>query len=137
MGTTNSPHSYLYRDETSSAGMYEYRLKQIDRDGRFEYSGTVEVVTTLNPEDYLLSQNYPNPFNPSTKIRFAIAGDDFVQVKVFDAIGREVETLFSGMAKAGVMNELEFNGNGRSSGVYFYSLTTKNRHDLKKMMLIK
>jgi len=137
MGTTNSPHTYLYKDETSSAGTYAYRLKQIDRDGRFEYSGTVEVATMLNPGDYTLSQNYPNPFNPSTKIRFTLATDDFVQVKVFDILGEEVESLFSGVAKAGVLNVMEFDGSGRSSGVYFYTLTTKNRHDLRKMLLVK
>ena len=71
-GTTNAPQNYSFSDVVKSAGSYNYRLKQINRDGGFTYSSEVTVKATLSPEDYKLSQNYPNPFNPSTKFNFAV-----------------------------------------------------------------
>jgi len=70
-GTTNSPKEYSYTDRNVSAGRYEYRLKQIDRDGRIGYSKSVQVEI-LVPRDLTLSQNYPNPFNPTTIIRYSL-----------------------------------------------------------------
>ena len=64
--------SYSYKDENLSAGKYQYRLKQIDFDGTFEYSNIVEAEI-LPPAKFSLEQNYPNPFNPSTKIQLAVA----------------------------------------------------------------
>ncbi len=136
-GTTSAPHAYLYRDEVQSAGKIEYRLKQIDRDGKFKYSASVEVTSTLAPADYGLSQNYPNPFNPSTKIRFALEKTGFAEMKVFDTIGREVQTLFSGFAYSGELQEISFVPEKLAAGVYFYTLSTNNRHEVKKMLLLK
>lgn len=136
-GTTSAPQVYLYRDEVGAAGKFEYRLKQIDRDGRFEYSASVEVTSTLAPSDYGLGQNYPNPFNPSTKIRFALEQSGFAEVKVFDTIGREVQTLFRGFAYSGGLQELSFNPENLAASAYFYTLTTSDRHEIKKMLLLK
>ena len=136
-GTTSRPQSYLYRDEVEAAGKFKYRLKQIDHDGKFEYSVAVEVTSTLAPADYGLSQNYPNPFNPSTKIRFALEKSEFAEVKVFDTIGREVQILFSGFAYSGVLQELSFSPEKPAAGAYFYTLSTNNRHEIKKMLLLK
>ncbi|MBK6914493.1 MAG: hypothetical protein IPH11_12910 [Ignavibacteriales bacterium] len=68
-GTTTEPKSYSFVDENLSAGKYQYRLKQIDFDGTFEYSNTVEVEIN-SPTEFSLGQNYPNPFNPTTKIKY-------------------------------------------------------------------
>ncbi|MBK7380203.1 MAG: hypothetical protein IPJ03_14635 [Ignavibacteriales bacterium] len=70
-GTTTEPKSYSFTDENLSSGKYQYRLKQIDFDGSFEYSNTVEVEVT-SPTEFSLEQNYPNPFNPTTKIKYTI-----------------------------------------------------------------
>ncbi len=71
-GTTTEPQTYSYKDENLSAGKYQYRLKQIDFDGTFEYSNTIEVEINP-PAKFSLEQNYPNPFNPSTKISMQTA----------------------------------------------------------------
>ncbi|MGA9407431.1 MAG: T9SS type A sorting domain-containing protein, partial [Bacteroidota bacterium] len=136
-GTSSVQHVYTYNDAVPSAGKFQYRLEQIDHDGNFAYSPTVEVNVTLTPDDYTLSQNYPNPFNPSTKIQFALASTQFAEVKVFNSLGEEVKTLFSGIGEAGVINEVEFDGKEFASGVYFYSLTADGRHEIKKMLLLK
>jgi hypothetical protein len=136
-GTTSAPQLYTYNDAVQSSGKFQYRLEQIDRDGNFEFSSIVEVNVALAPGDYALSQNFPNPFNPSTKIQFALESTQFAEVRVFNSLGEEVKTLFSGVGEAGVINEVQFDGREFASGVYFYSLMAGGRHDIKKMLLLK
>ena len=85
-GTSTDLHSYLFRDENLEAGIYKYRLKQIDFDGTFEYSDIVEAEVTI-PVEYYLSQNYPNPFNPSTKISWQSPVGGWQTLKVYDVLG--------------------------------------------------
>ncbi len=88
------------------------------------------------PTTCTLYDNYPNPFNPSTTIRFAIPRSEFVTLKIYDLLGKEVKTLFSGRAQAGV-HSLPFTGEQISSGIYFYVLTTENFRSVKKMLLLR
>jgi photosystem II stability/assembly factor-like uncharacterized protein len=71
-GTTTESHYYTFIDDNISSGKYHYRLKQIDYDGKFEYSNIVEVEF-LFVNHFSLQQNYPNPFNPSTEIVFELS----------------------------------------------------------------
>jgi hypothetical protein len=136
-GTTAFAHSYSYTDKIDDINAYSYRLKQIDRDGNFSYSGEVEVTTALTSADYSLSANYPNPFNPTTKFTFAVQNNEQVAVKVFNSIGQEVATLFNGVASANTLYEMNFNATGLASGTYFYMLRSNGRFEIKKMMLMK
>jgi hypothetical protein len=88
------------------------------------------------PESFKLDQNYPNPFNPSTKINFELPKTSEADLKVYDASGRIVKTLYSGFLSAGKYS-VDFSANGLSSGIYFYSLTTGEFKESKKMILIK
>jgi hypothetical protein len=92
-------------------------------------------------EKYTLGQNYPNPFNPATKIRFVIppAGnghDRYLQVKIYDMLGQEVETLVNGKFNPGVY-EIDWNSGNYPGGVYFYRLITEDFSETKKMVLVK
>ena len=135
-GNSNSPKEYRYLDKDLFAGVskFQYRLKQEDNDGQFKYSDIIEVKAI--PKQYELLQNYPNPFNPSTSIKFQIPGSSFVNIKVYDITGREVETLVNEEKSAGSY-EVNFNTEGLSSGIYFYKLRTDNFTETKKMLLIK
>jgi len=135
-GTTNAPQSYSYTD-VCTAGKYSYRLKQVDRDGKFEYSKEVEAEAALTAGDYTLGQNYPNPFNPATSIHFAVKADQRAKLVVFNMLGQEVATLFDGMALANTMYNVGFNAAGLSSGTYFYMLQTADKREVKKMSLMK
>jgi hypothetical protein len=91
--------------------------------------------------EYRLSQNYPNPFNPNTNIRYKISKNSFVTLKVYDMLGREIETLVNEFQKAGEY-EKQFSinlnsGRAISSGIYFYRLQADNFTDVKRMVLIK
>ena len=135
-GTTTEQNSYSFT-ETTSAGKYQYRLKQMDYDGRFEYSNVVEVTVGLTPEDYKLSQNFPNPFNPSTTITFAMKNTEHVTVTVHNMLGEEVQRLFDGIANADEVYRLSFDAKNLSSGVYFYQLNSASKNEVKKMSLMK
>jgi hypothetical protein len=113
----------------------QYRLKQIDFDGQFEYSNIIEVDAGA-PKQFALEQNYPNPFNPTTTISYQLPVASQVSLKVYDVLGREVMTLVNGEQEAGVYN-LSLNGATLSSGIYFYRLQSGNFVQTKKMMLVK
>jgi Secretion system C-terminal sorting domain len=134
-GNSNSPKNYSYTDEGVTSGKYNYRLKQIDNDGQFEYSKVVEVSIKV-PEKFALEQNYPNPFNPGTKINFVIPKSSFVNLKVYDVLGNEVATLVEEEKQAGSY-EVNFDASQLSSGVYFCKLTAGDFIETKKMLLMK
>jgi carboxypeptidase T len=102
------------------------------------YQGPVTGIGNRNvtPNKYVLEQNYPNPFNPSTNIRYEIPKICFVKLIVFDALGREIETLVNEKQSPGIYDAI-FNAGQYPSGVYFYRLTADGYSDTKKMILIK
>lgn len=88
-------------------------------------------------DGYKLEQNYPNPFNPTTSIFFSIPKDGNVSLKFYDVLGNEVASYIdNGFLKAGTYNA-PFDGSNLASGVYFYTLTTSEFVDTKKMILTK
>jgi hypothetical protein len=89
---------------------------------------------TIN--NFELQQNYPNPFNPTTQIRFTLAEQSQVTLKVYNVLGKEIATLVNDIKGAGV-HEVSFDGSGLASGVYFYTLQTGKFTQTRKMILIK
>ncbi len=83
-----------------------------------------------------LANNYPNPFNPSTVIRYEIGETREVNLRIYNSLGEDVETLVSQVQSAGSY-EVEFNAVGLTSGIYFYSLRTGENLAVKKMLLVK
>ena len=92
--------------------------------------------SAIVPEKFSLKQNYPNPFNPITTIRFDIRISAFTKLTIFDALGREIETLVNEKLSPGSYS-LVFDGSKFTSGVYFYRLTSENFTETKKMLMIK
>ena len=92
---------------------------------------------------FALEQNYPNPFNPTTHLRFAIparpAGGSnlqFVTLRVYDMLGREISTPVSEQMQAGEYT-VEFDGGGLASGVYIYRLRAGDFVETRKMILAR
>ncbi|HMQ79240.1 MAG TPA: S8/S53 family peptidase [Ignavibacteria bacterium] len=112
----------------------ELRINNTAAKNRFNVIG-IEPISNILPERFALYQNYPNPFNPSTTIKFDLPKNDFVNIKVFDIIGREVSS-FSSELDAGSY-KYEFNAANLSSGVYFYKFESNFYSDVKRMILIK
>ncbi len=134
-GTTSQVSSYSFTDKPGKTGLYSYRLKQIDYDGTFTYSGYVNVELTA-PEKFQLSQNYPNPFNPSTTINYTIPETNNVTLKVYNVLGKEVSVLVNKKQESGFY-EVSFDASSLASGIYFYTLNSGNNVSTRKMMLIK
>lgn len=134
-GNSNSPKEYKYTDKYPIGGSkYQYRLKQIDNDGQFEYSETIEVL--LIPTEIALFQNYPNPFNPSTKISWQSPVDSRQVLIVYDMLGNEIITLVDEYKPTGSY-EVNFDAVNLASGIYIYRLTVDNHTDTKKMVLLR
>ena len=88
------------------------------------------------PYKFMLNQNYPNPFNPSTKISYSIPEQSYVNLKVYDVLGREVATLADGEHVQGNY-KFEFDASNLTSGVYFYRIQAGSFIDTKKMILLR
>ena len=134
-GNSNISNSYEFTDNSQNFGKVTYRLKQVDFDGKFTYSNTIEVNVGL-PKELTLMQNYPNPFNPATTISYAIPTAGNVSVKVYNSLGQEVATLFEGYQEAG-MKQLNFNANNLNSGIYYCVVNFGNSTKVTKMLLMK
>jgi hypothetical protein len=85
---------------------------------------------------YMLGQNYPNPFNPSTSIDFTLPKSEFVDLKVYDILGKEVSTIISKKLNQG-NHTCSFDAGNLSSGIYYYQLTAGDYQEVRKMILVK
>jgi hypothetical protein len=93
----------------------------------------------MRPHSFELAQNYPNPFNGETRIRYNVrgpGGGEWVRLKVYDILGREVGTLVDGFMDAGE-HTVAFDGAGLASGPYIYRIVAGSCVATKKMMLMK
>ncbi len=146
-GTATERNDYNFVDRNLKNGISFYRLKQIDYDGKFQYSGIEELNVNNILFDFDLSQNYPNPFNPTTTVKFTISNVETrhasslqqVVLKIYDVLGKEVATLVNEEKSAGNY-EIEFNASQLSSGIYFYKIEVGNGQvftQTKKMLLLK
>jgi hypothetical protein len=135
-GNSNSPNDYNFIDiELRETGEYNYRLKQIDNDGTFEYSQIISVNVGI-PNHYSLSQNYPNPFNPETRIDFTLPENQRVVLRIYNMLGELVKEIINKETEAGSYS-IQFNSTGLASGVYIYRLETLAYVASRKMMLLK
>lgn len=141
-GTTNEQQQYEYLDrEVRPFETYDYRLRQVDFDGKTDYSPIYRVMATPVPTETRLLPNYPNPFNPNTYVTVELAQESEMNVAVYDMLGRLVKTLASGVHAAGG-HVFEWDGNDGSgvampSGIYFARLVTPTHTAMQQMQLSK
>ncbi len=134
-GTTTLIKEYSYTDKNLQSGTYNYRLKQIDLDGTFEYSSIQTAKVEMIPQEYSL-KNFPNPFNPSTTIKYALPKDSKVQIIIYNTLGEKVANVVDLQQEAGVY-ETTFDAGNLTSGIYLYQLITDEKVLTEKMMLVK
>jgi len=134
-GTSTNQHNYSFTDKDLVAGNYSYRLKQIDYDGKYEYSKVIEA--DVRPLDnFTLEQNYPNPFNPSTTIGYILNEKGNIKLTLYNAIGKEIAVLVNEEQDKGYHKTI-LNAENLASGVYFYKLQAGSLVETKKMLLMK
>ena len=150
VGLTYDPNQHVTLTAVADSGSrflsWSGDLTGSDNPATLKLDASKNVVATFEkipagveadiPDEYSLSQNYPNPFNPSTTIKFALKAPGHTTVKVFDMLGREVQTLVDKEMVAG-RYEIQFHNLTVSSGTYFYTITSGEFTSTKKMILIK
>jgi hypothetical protein len=141
-GNSSVISNYNFVDNSVLHGVVYYRLKQIDYNGSINFSNIVEVNLNI-PDEFVLEQNYPNPFNPSTTISYNLKNDGIVLLKVYDVLGKEVETLINQVQNKGYY-KVNFDAQKLSGGIYFYNLKVTDKlsgslifNQSKKMILVK
>ena len=134
-GTTTNGNHYSFTDNNLENFRNYYRLKQIDYNGEFKYS---DVVMVQNPalSDFHLYGNYPNPFNPATTIKYSLPEQSKIKIILYNILGNEVKTLYSGDQDAGI-HSLILNADNLSSGVYFVTMTAGGFYKTIKISLIR
>jgi len=96
----------------------------------------VEETNNGLPKEFNLYQNYPNPFNPATLVKYDVAKETLVSIKVYDLIGREVQTLVNNNMRPGSYST-RFDGRNLSSGIYLVRITAGQFQKTMKMTLVK
>jgi hypothetical protein len=122
--------SYFYASNTWYYHLYAPLTKSILTE---VFTSSIANASIVKP---FLSQNYPNPFNPSTTISYQLLAISYVTLRVYDVLGREIETIVNGKQNAGTYSA-RFNGNKLPSGIYFYRLISGDRSETKKMLLVR
>lgn len=135
-GTSNISNTYVFTDKALQSGNYQYRLKQIDYNGNYEYFNLSSEVSIGTPDKFALSQNYPNPFNPSTLINFNLPSESFVNLAIYDLSGKEVMSLIREKKPAGYYS-VNVNAGALPSGAYFYRISAGEFNSVRKMILLK
>lgn len=133
--TNTDTNNGVYTNGYSYKGYGTDRLETIAR--KFDKKITsLERNSVGIPDNYLLKQNYPNPFNPSTTIRFDLPKTSFVEIKIYNSLGRELTQLISREMVAG-NHRVTWDAKGYSSGIYFYRIIAGEFTDTKKLILVK
>mgnify|MGYP000330218570 CR=1 FL=1 len=126
----NSIQDSFYTLQMQS-GEYFWKVKAYTSDSTFTYSNVLNFIVDLAtdietkislPEEFKLEQNFPNPFNPGTKISWQSPVGSHQTIKLFDVLGREIETIVDGYYEAGFHSTFYIMNSTLSSGVYFYQL---------------
>ena len=143
----------------AESSTYEISIAQVDQSGSYSCEITSSIVDDLTlysrpinvtvqpstdiaenlsgiPDEFALFQNYPNPFNPATSIKFALPQPTRVKIEIFNILGRHISTLLDANKAVG-FHTIEFDTSDLSSGLYFYTISVDNFHQIKKMLFVK
>ncbi len=96
----------------------------------------IQQISSELPAEFKLYQNYPNPFNSSTIVKFDLSKENFISIKIYDYLGREVTTLFNGNLRIGAYS-ISWDATNYSSGIYFCYMVSNKFSLVKKMVLIR
>lgn len=135
--TSTEPKSYHFVDKNPPTHIVYYRLKQIDFNGFVQCLSQITVdLGSHFSKSFRLHQNYPNPFNPLTHIHYSVPFPNWVTIKVYDSLGKQVITLVDEFTTAGNFS-VTFDASQYRSGEYFYNLKAGNFTETRKMIVVK
>ena len=132
---------FAYSQTMQTGSMYVDSQGHVDPLSSNSLVVSMEDLTTVIINDFVLLQNFPNPFNSITSISFQLQAESSISVTIYDFMGNVVKDLFSGLESSGYksINWDATNNNGDlvSSGMYFYRLQVGDGSEVKRMMYLK
>lgn len=134
-GTTTTPQSYRFRAADLGVGTHRFRLKQIDYDGDAEYSPTVEIEIGIDGQ-YTIVSPYPNPTRNTAQLEIAVPEPQHVDVVVYDALGRHVQTLLSRELAPNRPARFRM-GRALASGTYVIRITGASFRTTRKLTIVR
>ncbi len=138
--TTSEPQYYTFTDKNLSPGVFNYRLKQIDLDGSFQFSPTLALEIKA-PGHFRLVKNFPNPFNPATWITYEMDRDAFVKITIINTSGQRVKTLIDNFRTKG-LHRILWDGRDDENqivagGIYFCQMKSESVFSTLKLILLR
>ncbi len=134
-GTTLEAQRYSFDAGTLLPGTYTFRLRQVDFDGVFEYSPEVEVAVALD-EPFFFSAPQPNPMRAESRVHVSVQQTQKVSVRVYDLLGREVETLMDGVLASGEARTLVLERGNLPAGLYLIQLQGSGFQSTRQVTLL-
>lgn len=133
VGTTDEVQAYNFQIDDLRQGTYTFRLKQIDYDGKFDYSSRVEF--TVNLDD--VSNIFPNPASSIAKVLIAVEDRQQVSVDVFNLAGQQISREFEGTLNAGADNQIEIKAASLTPGTYLVKITGETFSQTQKLLIVR
>ena len=131
------PQSVFVDSQNGNIWVTDFDNNRVLRFDVLSLTGIGVGAAASTSEEFGLAQNYPNPFNPWTTITFALKNTGHATVTIYNVLGQVVATLFDRTASAHTVYSLRFDATDRPSGTYFYVLRSADRHEVKKMCVVK
>lgn len=135
-GTTTEEQSYQYNYSAPVTGLYTFRLKQVDFDGRFEFSDVIQVMVNPN-NSFDLAAAYPNPFNPETQFNLTITTEQRVEIQILDITGRVVQRLHAGVLASDRRHTFRVQAQELPSGIYWIQVNGEQFSASQPITLLK
>ncbi|NND72646.1 MAG: T9SS type A sorting domain-containing protein, partial [Rhodothermales bacterium] len=136
VGQSTSTNHYSFTIQDLEPGIHKFRLRHVDTEGVSTLSDVVELDISML-DNYNLSEIYPNPFNPSAAFTLRVKDQQQLDVSVYDMLGRQVQSIYSGIAEANQKYTFELDGSRLSSGVYIVRVAADRFAETKKVTLLK
>jgi hypothetical protein len=136
-GTASAPHDYAHIDRSVPAGSWEYRLRQVDRDGTEDHSAVLAVSTGAQAEGLHLLGASPMPLRGSAQVRFTLSSTDQVTVELTDLLGRRVAASPAGLQLDAGTHAVTLQIDDAPSGTYLLSVRTPQQQQLQTVAVVR
>jgi hypothetical protein len=135
-GTTADAQSYQFSAEDLSVGTHRFRLEQVDLDGTATVHDPVTVELQMK-EPLRLAAPAPNPVSGQATLSFAVKESQTATLRLYDALGQEVATVYEGTPTAGESQAVQFEATDLASGVYFLRLRAGSHVRTQRLTVVR
>ena len=135
-GTTTKERRYKLTLHNMASGNYTFRLKQIDFDGSFDYSTSINLLHTLSAA-YKIEKPYPSPFRANASIQFSVAKSQNIVAELYDISGRKIRTVYNETVGANSTQEISVYADTLPNGIYFVQIMGETFKATERLVLAR